>query len=453
MKKIYSLITAVIISTVGFAQSSTSDQDVLIPAKIIAKPIVNNFLQKTSATGVVGRFDPGYACITANGVLSTEIAGGTAGTKVGLFVSPTYCDSTTKSSFTTASWISLHKFGMNFDPKSIIFDQVTFTPLLTPTQSFYVDTIWVGGFYQRRTNVVDTLEVEVVWGDTTLNAPPTNTINPVFGHTAFAAPYDFFGTFYTPVYNFSASHGNTSFLNGPSSNRLVVKYLLKNVTTDTAMTNKIGYIPVALNGSLGQLIPANNIVSAVATFVPGQTVTPGTVSYSSSTSTLVATTNGWAARVMVQNTPTTPVPGSAYFDDLGQGKNYTIYSNVRDRYNLAGSWSPQLRTSPKRAYMMDFSIHTPISTSIKNIEKSNVSLSQNVPNPFTKESTVNFTLAKDVTSAVFTVTDIMGRLISSEKVGTTIGNHSIKLGSYAAGLYYYSLNVDGNVSTKKMIVE
>ena len=97
---------------------------------------------------------------------------------------------------------------------------------------------------------------------------------------------------------------------------------------------------------------------------------------------------------------------------------------------------------------------TNTTTGIKNIASKNANLlGQNVPNPFTKESTVSYQLAKDANSAVFTVTDVMGRVISSEKVKTEKGTHSIKLGTYSAGLYYYSLNVDGAVNTKKMIVE
>lgn len=93
-------------------------------------------------------------------------------------------------------------------------------------------------------------------------------------------------------------------------------------------------------------------------------------------------------------------------------------------------------------------------TGVKNLDQNNgITLGQNIPNPFTKESTVNYQLANDATSAVFTVTDVMGRIVSTEKAGTSKGTHSIKLGSYAAGMYYYSLNVDGKVSTKKMIVE
>ena len=49
------------------------------------------------------------------------------------------------------------------------------------------------------------------------------------------------------------------------------------------------------------------------------------------------------------------------------------------------------------------------------------------------------------------LTNLLGEMVIKTKLDK--GNHSVKLGAYAAGLYYYSLNVDGNVATKKMIVE
>ena len=452
MKKIYSLFAVIILTSVSFAQSNLktiwgNNQETLIPSKKI--PTKGSL--KVTGNVIKGRFDPGYAVVTANGVLPSEIASGSTGTKVGLFVSAVYCDTTTKSSFATASYIQTNKFGMNFDPKSIVFDQVNFTPLLTPTDSYYVDTVWVGCFYQKHTAFNDTLMVEVVWGDT-LNSAPTNTINPVYGKFSFGAPQNYMGTYYGPVMNSSLLQGNSSFLSAPASNKKTIKYVLTDA--DSATTNKTGYIPIVLNGLIGQLIPADNIVSAMATFIPGQANIPsGSISYNSSTSTITATVNGMVARLMVQNSPTLAVSGQNWFDDLLQGKNHTIYSNKRERYGIGSNYLPTVRSNPTRAFMVDFSIHTPVVTSIKTIEKPTVLLGQNIPNPFTRESTVNYNLAKDASSAVFTVTDVMGRIISSEKVATTIGNHSIKLGAYDAGLYYYSLNVDGHVSTKKMIVE
>ncbi len=446
MKTIYSLLFTLSISVTAFAQSSINivndNANGLTPTQ---RKIPSKSFLKTSAAGMSGRFDPGYALITTNGVLPSEIAGGSAGTKVGLFVSPTYCDSTTRSSFATASYISNHKFGMNFDPKSIIFDQVNFNPLLTASESYYLDTVWVGNFYQRRTTFNDTLLVEVVWGDT------TNTT--VFGTFSFAAPNGFFGTYFSPLFNPAPGvQGSASFLTAPPSNKLSIKYVLTDA--DTATTNLTGYIPVVVNGLMGQLIPADNIVSAVATFIPGQPNIPvGTVCYSSATSTNVATVNGMAARIMVQNAPSPPTAGSAYFDDLSVGKNYTTYSFKRERYNMPGTFGTKLRSSPSRAYMIDFSIHTPVVTNVKDLQNNGFGLTQNSPNPYTKESMVKYSLPTNVNSVLFTVTDIMGRVVSSEKTGTTTGSHSVKLGAYAAGVYYYSLNVDGNVTTKKMIVE
>lgn len=90
---------------------------------------------------------------------------------------------------------------------------------------------------------------------------------------------------------------------------------------------------------------------------------------------------------------------------------------------------------------------------INELEKNGFELSQNVPNPFSKNSTISYNLVKDATNASFTITDIMGRVISIEKVAATTGYHTVKVGSYASGVYYYTLTVDGNSITKKMIVE
>lgn len=80
-------------------------------------------------------------------------------------------------------------------------------------------------------------------------------------------------------------------------------------------------------------------------------------------------------------------------------------------------------------------------------------LGQNVPNPYKGESSISYKLTKDASDAKFTITDVTGRIISSDKVSSNMGLHTIKLGAYAAGLYYYTLTVDGVSATKKMIVQ
>ena len=447
MKKIYTLVSTLFVGSVLLAQSpanslteSTSD---LIPT---AKKIPSKGNLKATSTGFSGRFDPAYSVMTLNGVQDSEIGSGSSGTKVGMFVTGTNCDSTLKTSFsTTSNFITTHKFGMNFDPiYSIALDQVNFVPLLTMSETMFLDTVWVGNFYQRVNSFNDTLMVEIVWGDS------TNT--NVYAPFSFAAPSNYMGTFLGPKFNTSSLQGNMSFLTAPALNKKVIKYVLTDA--DTTVTNNTGYLPVVVNGSAGQLIPAGSIVSAVATYIPGQPNIPvGSISYNPGAGSSPQTVNGMVARLYVQNSPATPVSGSNWFDDAVVGKNHTVYSFKRERYGMSGAF-PGLRSSASRAYMMDFSITVPVAQSLKEeMQNNGFSLGQNMPNPFTGSATVKFALSKEANSAVFTVVDVMGREITKEKVSTTIGGHSIQLNNYAAGIYYYSLNVDGKITTKKMIVE
>jgi hypothetical protein len=139
--------------------------------------------------------------------------------------------------------------------------------------------------------------------------------------------------------------------------------------------------------------------------------------------------------------------------------SYIIPQDIRYNQNANG-WNGYF--IPTYAYTTPFAFENhdigyyltvPLPTSVKELEEKGFSLGQNTPNPFSGSTTVNFQLAKDVNSALFTVTDIMGRVISSEKVETTAGKHSVNINSLASGVYYYSLNINGNVVTKKMIVE
>lgn len=146
--------------------------------------------------------------------------------------------------------------------------------------------------------------------------------------------------------------------------------------------------------------------------------------------------------------------------DYTTDMNMSFILDQSVRYNTnANGWNGYFL--PTYAYTTPFAYEnhdigyklTVLITGVKELEQKGFALGQNVPNPFVNISSVEFELAKDASSAVFTVSDVTGRVISSEKVATTAGKHAVKLGSHAAGLYYYSLNVDGNISTKKMIVD
>lgn len=449
MKKIYLSIATIALSVSAIAQNqfmTTGINNDKAPYVKKGTKATEQSIARTAAGVIKGRFDPGYALITANGVLNSEI--GQTG-KVGVFVDPIFADSTVKYSFpaSASDYVSTIKFGTTFDPKSIIYDQVNFTPLLSSTDSYYVDTLWIGGVYQRKTAVNDTLLIEMVWGDT------TNT--SVFGLWSYAGGPAYMGTFATPKHTTIASQlqGSAAFLSAPVSNKITVRYVLTDA--DTLTLNNQSYLPIVVAGTLGQLIPANNIVSTNVTFISGEpTYSVGTCIYSVGAATLAATSNGFAGIVYQQRIPAQPVAGSNYFDDFLKGKNYSTFLTNRARYGT-DSFTAFLRGAISLSYFIDYSIHTTtvVATAAKEVTTKGFALGQNVPNPYSGTSVVSYSLAKDASSALFTVTDVMGRVLTSEKANTTTGTHSVKLGSYPAGIYYYSLNVDGKTSTHKMIVE
>ena len=83
------------------------------------------------------------------------------------------------------------------------------------------------------------------------------------------------------------------------------------------------------------------------------------------------------------------------------------------------------------------------------------SMDQNVPNPFSHETTIKYTVTNDTKTAVLNVYDLSGKQISSFPL-TEKGTSSITITSdkLAAGIYIYSVVADGKiVDTKRMVVE
>lgn len=80
------------------------------------------------------------------------------------------------------------------------------------------------------------------------------------------------------------------------------------------------------------------------------------------------------------------------------------------------------------------------------------SLNQNVPNPFSNSTVINFSLPKQYKNAQITITDINGKTIQQANVNNT-SYLKITAGTLPAGTYKYSLVVDGkSISTKTMVL-
>ena len=84
--------------------------------------------------------------------------------------------------------------------------------------------------------------------------------------------------------------------------------------------------------------------------------------------------------------------------------------------------------------------------------RTDASISQNIPNPFSRTTTINYTLPQKYSSAKIIVVDNVGKVIKEVNVsGNGKGNITVDATTLASGAYNYSLYVDGRlIDTKQM---
>jgi len=92
-------------------------------------------------------------------------------------------------------------------------------------------------------------------------------------------------------------------------------------------------------------------------------------------------------------------------------------------------------------------------TSINTIQNYNFELFQNIPNPTNKSTTINYFIPKSG-KAIFKVVNIVGEIIYSKEYKSIQGKNKIELdiSNFESGVYYYSLEFEGVLKVKKMIV-
>jgi len=94
------------------------------------------------------------------------------------------------------------------------------------------------------------------------------------------------------------------------------------------------------------------------------------------------------------------------------------------------------------------------SQSSKNVTMSDASLEQNIPNPFTHSTKINFGLPQKYSSAKIIITDKSGKTLKEVNV-SGVGKNSLNIdvSNLSSGAYQYSLYVNGKLmSTKQMVL-
>lgn len=90
---------------------------------------------------------------------------------------------------------------------------------------------------------------------------------------------------------------------------------------------------------------------------------------------------------------------------------------------------------------------------VPTVNGANLVLEQNYPNPFTQRTTVPFTIPNAATVRFF-VMDAMGHIVYRDEHFYQAGSHELvfDMDRYAAGVYYYGIEVDGQRQMRKMIL-
>lgn len=367
--------------------------------------------------------------------------GGAAGPAV-LNSNYLFLDSTVQGEFGTGNFSSVwvHHLGDILDVKSYIFnviDGVTWNA----TNAYQVDSMSIVYGYTRNVGVVDTLLVTLLTNSTASNLYSSGFI----GTTAANYLTD---TLSFKTLNYSAT---TNLATG--SGKKTFKILLDAV--DEAPTNfmeKAFAIPGGFNVLAGKLLACD------ITFKPG---------YTWNLDDHVDDLNAFFFGSYEENGTGT---FQTYFDCNYQSTacDYNSSSIVPQdvRYGQAGSWNGKF--IPSYAYgntyafehhLISYRVTSPPPASgvgINELAGNNFALSQNQPNPFKDQTTINYQLSKNAEKVSVQIYDVTGvKLFEKNESNLKAGNYSVDVNTadFAAGLYFYSITVDGQKVTKKMIAE
>jgi hypothetical protein len=94
-------------------------------------------------------------------------------------------------------------------------------------------------------------------------------------------------------------------------------------------------------------------------------------------------------------------------------------------------------------------------TGINEVSANGFSVSQNFPNPFSNQTQITYNLTKS-SDVVFSVYDLTGRELMNNNLSTVApGQHVININAnqFSPGVYLYTFNVNGNLVTKRMVIQ
>lgn len=344
---------------------------------------------------------------------------------------PVFPDSSIILGFATgnvAVYPSIHKAANYIDPSFMLQQSV----ITNKAAVYTLDSLYFGYGYERRSNVNDSIIIEVIAENQSLNYTLT-------GPPAF--PYQ------DIEYNYTTDKLKPSIT--------VLKRIgYQLLPTDTAA----GYKQLGFAVSGIPAITGSKKIGTVISYKPGYTWTINDTLYNGHTTNVfwVVSAEGNGDGGGNGTDPTIFGTPSDYTTNMNM--SYILTQDVR--YNMSTSgWNGYLL--PTFAFTTPFAYETHdigykltcTNVGIEELESKGHLLGQNVPNPFSGNTAIAYELAKDASNVTLTICDVTGRVISAKKGDTAKGTHNFSVESLTAGVYYYTLNVDGQTTTRKMISE
>ncbi len=163
--------------------------------------------------------------------------------------------------------------------------------------------------------------------------------------------------------------------------------------------------------------------------------------------------------------PATLEPGFLYIASLNSFGGTSVYNMPvfsDDNRDASGGLRGNIQAGTSESSWALFGnvspfmwLHLAPTVGIKeNKATANFELAQNFPNPFNGTSSFGYSLTEAGKASV-SITDITGKVISATDLGTKAAGsykHTFNSNDLTAGIYFYSLTVDGVTITKKMVI-
>lgn len=443
MKKIY------LFTLFGAAMSSLSAQQISIQESTQKRiPISADKAAKIKANKKAPTTNNAYAYFCPTDAAVCNIDPNNAGNTFATYIDPLFVDSTVTATFSgSTSHVTSMKAGGVFDITSHFFNGQNGIPFAgSATTPYDIDSVWVGGEYKMQNPACgDTLQVEISWG------PAASTWYAGLQITGPPAM-----SWKMPKNTPSVLSGNHCFSTAPGSNSIILKHIF--VVADTAVYTNPNFPYILLKPSTPITIPAGSIVGIQYTFIPKATYTFGQNYFTSPTNN--STMNSYMSYITEEKDLSATPPGTPqnYFYDasskqtsgvLSQKARYGTYPSAQTFLN--GTMGPFTNDG----YLWALNAHYASTVGVNEITNSGFALGQNMPNPATNLTTINYQINKAASSMAFEIYDIRGvKVFEKTQTGVQQGKYSVELNgaNYPAGIYFYSLTVDGNKITKKMVV-